>query len=509
MKKFIFAINILGLLVFSGCEDFLKEEIRGIVSPNNFYNTDEEAIQAANGLYKDIRSPRLYGDQGGAGLEIWTMYGADEVGPTRESQFGPSCSYSISEGNYLYAWDLWKEAYATVGDANSVIANATENPRLSENIQKQLVGEALFMRSLVYYHLTNLWGDVPYFRESLSFDQVAGLGRTDETLIRNEIVADLTRIEEESLLPSSYSSSKDLGRVTIWAAKILKAKIMLWQKDWEGVRDACVSIINDSPHTLLNNYDDVFNINNQYNNEIIWGVDFMKDVEGNTITRTDGFNPRLRDEPLKSSERNALSAALLAIGQEFNGFGSISPEPDLVNKFPLNDLRRPITIVSEYLGYKLNYQYMAKFWNLDKIISPRGNHGELKVVFRLADVYLMAAEAENELNGPENAYQYINKVRERAYEPDQPLSGLTQQELREKLFDERKWELAAEGHRRYDLIRWGILLQTVQNTEVRVYKEAKINIKPYHIKLPIPLEELALNPALIESDPTNNGYRGL
>ena len=80
-------------------------------------------------------------------------------------------------------------------------------------------------------------------------------------------------------------------------------------------------------------------------------------------------------------------------------------------------------------------------------------------------------------------------------------------EFRKKIYDERKWELAAEHHQRYDLIRWGILVETIQNVEYRVYPEARTNIKPYHVKLPIPLEEINLNPALLESDPTNNGYR--
>jgi len=97
-------------------------------------------------------------------------------------------------------------------------------------------------------------------------------------------------------------------------------------------------------------------------------------------------------------------------------------------------------------------------------------------------------------------------VRERAYEPNQPLEGLSQQEFREAVYDERRWELGGEGHRRMDLIRWGILQDVVQNTEYRIYNPAG-NIQPYHVLLPIPVEELRLNPALLESDISNNGYR--
>tara|TARA_S200000501_G_C20315228_1_gene521991 strand:- start:181 stop:540 length:360 start_codon:yes stop_codon:yes gene_type:complete len=119
----------------------------------------------------------------------------------------------------------------------------------------------------------------------------------------------------------------------------------------------------------------------------------------------------------------------------------------------------------------------------------------------------MAAESENELNGPANAYQYVNKVRERAFEPDKPWSGKTQVTFRTSMYDERKWELCAEQHRRVDLIRWGILLETVKNTTYRKWNNGPTNIKAKHVKYPIPLNEILRNPKLLESDPTNNGYR--
>nr|WP_245949501.1 RagB/SusD family nutrient uptake outer membrane protein [Echinicola strongylocentroti] len=119
----------------------------------------------------------------------------------------------------------------------------------------------------------------------------------------------------------------------------------------------------------------------------------------------------------------------------------------------------------------------------------------------------MAAEAENELNGPTAlAYQWINQVRERAYEPDMPLSGLTKEDFRQAIYDERRWELGGEGHRRMDLIRWGMLEEVVKNTAYRVWDPAA-NIQPHHVLLPIPTEEFVLNPALLDSDPSNNEYR--
>lgn len=281
-------------------------------------------------------------------------------------------------------------------------------------------------------------------------------------------------------------------------------KIYLIQEKWQEARDKAVEIINNSSHRLLDNYADVFDPNNEYNEEVIWAIDFVKDT--NPTDWVDHFTPRIRDEPANSSEREALSNELSSRKEGFTGYGLAIPLPDYVDEFPTDDLRRSSNIVENYLGYELNFPYMPKMWNLDQINSPRGNHGDNKIIFRLADVYLMAAEAENELNGPANAYEYINRVRERAYDPDQPLSGLTQQQFREAIYAERRWELGGEGHRRLDLIRWGILEEVVKDTEYRVYNPAA-NIQPKHVLLPIPVEELRLNPALLESDPTNNGYR--
>jgi hypothetical protein len=223
------------------------------------------------------------------------------------------------------------------------------------------------------------------------------------------------------------------------------------------------------------------------------------------------FNPRLRDEPLNTDERGALADALAANGQAFNGTGLQVASKDFAEKFPMNDLRRELNIVDNYLGFDLVFPYMAKFWNLDLETSPRFNHSDNRMVFRLADVHLMAAECENERPGgnPNTAYDYIKEIRERAFatiEEAEAIKGLSQQEFREAIYDERKWELAAEAHRRYDLIRWGILLDVVQNLEYRFW-QPNVNIRPYHVLLPIPLQELELNPNLLASDPTNNGYR--
>ncbi|MRI02409.1 RagB/SusD family nutrient uptake outer membrane protein [Kriegella sp. EG-1] len=522
MKTKNIYIYIFAAFSFLSCEKFLEEEPRAIVAPETFFASENDARQAINGTYAILKNNSIYGQ---VGLDHFYDNGADIIEPNRSANFvEPIGNYSLNESladvsvQKMSVSDTWKDLYKIVFNTNIIIDRVTGNEAILEEVRTEIIAEATFLRALCYWHITNLWGDAPYYTEVLPLEEVGQLGRTDEATILSGVLTDLQFAQ--SILPSSYPDDQR-GRATKWVAAIIQAKIYMKQQNWQAGLSKCLEIINESPHTLLPTYAEVFDPLNEYNAEIIWSLDFAKDIEGifdpafpgaafagNNSWRPSMFNPRLRDEPKNTDERSALADALVANGQAFNGTGLQVASKDFAEKFPLNDLRRPLNIVDNYLGFELNFPYMAKFWNLDLETSPRFNHSDNRMVFRLADVYLMAAECENEINGPANAYQYIHRIRERAYttQAEWELVGLNQQTFREAIYDERKWELAAEAHRRYDLIRWGILLDVVQNLEYRFW-EPNVNIKPYHVLLPIPLQELEQNPALLESDPTNNGYR--
>lgn len=510
------------IVSFFGCEKFLEEEPRAIVAPETFFASESDARQAINGTYAILKNNSIYGQ---VGLDHFYDNGADIIEPNRSANFvEPIGNYSMNEAladvsvQKMSVSDTWKDLYRVIFNTNIIIDRVTDNEGIIEEVRTEIIAEATFLRALCYWHITNLWGAAPYYTEVLTLEEVSSLARTDEETILAGILTDLQFAQ--SILPSSYPADQN-GRATRWAAAIIEAKIYMKQQLWQAGLTKCVEIITQSPHMILPTYNEVFDPLNEYNAEIIWSLDFARDIEGifdpafpgaafagNNSWRPAMFNPRLRDEPANADERSALSDALNARGEAFNGTGLQVASKDFAEKFPLNDLRRELNIVDNYLGFDLNFPYMAKFWNLDLETSPRFNHSDNRMVFRLADVYLMAAECENEANGPGGAYQYINRIRERAFATtaEAELTGLSQQEFREAIYDERKWELAGEATRRYDLIRWGILLEVVQNLEYRFW-EPNNNIRPWHVLLPIPLQELEQNPALLDSDPTNNGYR--
>ena len=520
-KKIFFSFCIL--LSFFSCKDFLAEDPKALVSPETFFASENDARQAMNGIYAILKNNSIYGQ---GGLDWFYDNGADIIEPNRAANFvEPMGNYSLNEAladvsvQKMSVSDTWKDLYRVVLNTNIVIDRVSGNEAILESVQTDIIADARFVRGLAYWHITNLWGNAPYYTDpDLTLEEIASLGRTDKATILGGVLLDL-EFAQKNLL-SSYLGA-DRGRGSKWAAAIIEAKIHMQEKNWQAGLAKCQEIINESGHSLLENYADVFDPGNEYNEEIIWELDFAKDITGqfdpafpgrafagNSNWRPSMYNPRLRDEPLNTDERDALSAALTANGEAFNGTGLQIASKDFYEKFPMNDLRRPMNILDNYLGFDLVFPYMPKNMNLSLETSPRFNHSDNRMVFRLGDVYLMAAECANEVSGPDDAYQYIHAIRQRAYatQAEWELSGLSQQQFREAIYDERKWELAGEAHRRYDLIRWGILLDVVQNLEYRFWTP-NLNIQPYHVLLPIPLQELELNPALLESDPTNNGYR--
>ena len=512
-------------IIFScfGCEEFLEEDPKSLISPQTFFASENDARQAVNGIYAILKNNSIYGQ---GCLDWFYDNGADIIEPNRSANFlEPMGNYSMNEAladvsvQKMSVSDTWKDFYKAILNANIIIDRVTDNEAILAEARTDIIADATFIRALCYWHITNLWGDAPYYTETLTLEEISALGRTDKETILSGVLADLQFAQANK--QSSYNGA-ERGRASKWAAAIIEAKIYMEQQNWQKGLDKSLEIINESPHIIAPTYAEVFDPSNEYNAEIIWSLDFARDIEGqfdpafpannfgwngNSNWRPSMYNPRLRDEPLNTSERDALRDALSAKGEAFNGTGLQVASKDFAEKFPMNDLRRPLNIMDNYLGFDLVFPYMPKNMNLSLATSPRFNHSDNRMVFRLADVYLMAAECENELNGPANAYQYIHTIRQRAYvtQAEWELVGLTQQTFREAIYDERKWELAGEAHRRYDLIRWGILLDVMQNIEYRFW-QPNVNIRPYHVLLPIPLQELQLNPALLESDPTNNGY---
>ncbi|MDN5204278.1 RagB/SusD family nutrient uptake outer membrane protein [Fulvivirgaceae bacterium BMA10] len=486
MKKYIY---IFILILFSmGCDEFLEEDTRGILSPDGFYATEAQANAGVFGLYNIVKSNPIYGRN----ILLYTTYGTDDM--TSSRRFGDANTLldaSLSTSNLGATVGIWNNLHNLVVNANSVFTGVT-NSDLSPVIKDRILAETIFLRSVGYYHLTHMFGSVPYHTEDLPIDELAVLGETSAEDIVAELVSDLKATEDN--LPTSYPSSEAI-RATRWAAKTLRMKLLLWQNNWAEAEVVGKDIINNSGLTLEPNFADLWdNDVDGFTSETIWQMIYAFDLQTSPIT--DFYVPRLRDEPADQADRQALIDALNANGDGFTGFGLLIPSDPFIASLAPDDTRTPLNFTQEYEGIALKFPYTPKFQNFDQQTSPRFNHRDNTVVFRLADVYLMLAEALNEQNKGDEALTFINVVRARAYEPDRPnLIGLDQAAIKQVISDERRWELAGEGHRRYDLIRWGTYIETVRNYDYGSLWDPS-GIQDHQVLFPLSPTQVELTPGL-------------
>lgn len=470
---------LLFVLLLSSCNEALIEKPLDRVSPNQFFNSDNEAISAVNGVYSRLTTQ--FGVEGSIDLGYWTHLGTDLALPTggREANY-IAHSYTLSASNTSNLADLWRYLYRVIGDANLVINRVGQSTKISAPIRQRVVGEALFLRAYAYYWLTIMWGDVPFWLDELNIEEVGGaIPRTSVSQIRTSMVTDLLKAAND--LPSTYADA-DKGRATKWAAKMLLCKYFLWQNDWNAVKTTASDIIDNSPHALQKNFADIFGVKNEYNPELIWEIDFVQDVFPSILSSR--YVPRQIDEPAVP-------------GFALTGFGLITSAKEFVASFDTRDQRLALYNWNGNGSIKTKFSYTTKFIDW---AAPRSNSGVNTLIFRLADAYLMLAEAENEIGGPSAlAYTRINTIRSRAGLP--PLQGLSKEEFRLAIMNERKWELAFEYDRRWDLVRWGKLVDAVKQMTTS-NPQGVTNIKPHHVLFPIPPQEIGKNSALTQ----NPGY---
>ena len=489
MKRFSY--RIIALLCFIatlGCEDYLDENPTNFISPEQFYNTAQDAQVAVFGLYAHLSNGDMYSRD----LEMIGMHGDPAVSPNRVINLPQArYDYSPSFGDFS---DIWNELYALIGDANKAIGRLNASS-LSQEDKDQFISEALFMRAYAYYTLQQFWGDVPLWTDEITdnAEEIASLSRTPVAQVRDQIVKDL--LEAEDKLPSFYEGDFDKQRATRWAAKSLLAKTYLYQENWAAAETVAMDVINNSPHELLPEYEDVFRPDNEINDEIIFTVDFDEDIKFSTRGLRYGIRP-VDEEPATREPW-------------MSGFGHYVVRQSFIDSYDPNDGRLEGIIFDENLaGEKLNFIYMAKFQRTEELDDALGVNF---ILLRFADLLLVHAEAATENNNIAAAENSLNRVRNRA--GLDAITGLSQSEMREAVRQERIWELVGENHGKVDRMRWGTLVEDIRELpalsmaageKVGLVNMAEIqaqNIEPKHLLLPIPEAEFQKNPNLGAQNP--------
>lgn len=526
MKKIFQYILFFNLICsYSSC-DILEVNPKDFTAPDNFYSTEEELTSALYGVYFYMNDTYI----GEYNNIILGDLGTD-VTYSRAGEFVPVFQYYNMEAPTIEFSDAWRVHYTAIGAANMVI-NRAQKSSVEGTYKDQVIAEAKVLRAYFYHNLVLLWGDVPLWTDEFDIDVMPTLPRSPKTEVIEQIYDDLDKAIPN--LPDNYAPEQ-LGRITSWAAKALWARVSLLQSDYQTAYAQANDVIGHSPHALLTNYADVFDWHNEFNSELIFVTPRQRDCQGSTIHTS--VSPQLNKErvvfdPLFKKGQTALRPDGKTVSSSdnlFQGFGNFVSYSSYVNSFEEADTR--VGMVSwnslkmsngktvSLKGIGKSNHYILKWMAFDE---PNKNGGRDIHHIRLAELYLILAEAANELDLPEEAVAALNEIRKRAFGNDSHNYKYTNDEsyeykladkeaIKEAIINENKWELGAEGLRRWYLNHWGYdylykalqSLETVNNKGEIVKENEKglKNIKPHHVLFKIPAQEFVKNPNLGYNNP--------
>lgn len=446
------------------CEEFVDLETPNYkITSQEVFNSDETAISAMTGIYNQLA---LASFSNGSTSSVTFLAGlsADNVQNIRSTNLSRTEfeQHQINPGNTLNL-SLWSSAYNIIYLTNALLEGIEGSDSISADVRSRLEGEAKFVRAFTYFYLVNLYGDVPLIL-STDFRQNEVASRTSEKVIYQQIISDL----QTSLnsLGEEYLNG-ERTTVTRLSAVALLARVYLYLEDWQLAEEFSSQIIDQQgKYELLENINDVFLANSK---EAIWQISPIG--RGNISTHTNEGN-------------------VFIIHPVFSFFASVKLNENLVQNFDPED-KRLFNWIGNNSSLNAFYSHKYKLWN-----SSEQPIIEYSMVLRLAEQYLIRAEAYAAQGKIPEAIADINVIRTRAgLDPIPETVELEGAELLNLIMEERRRELFAEwGHRWLDLSRIG--------KAGEIFEKDNPSWQPTDILYPIPAEERIKNNQLTQ----NPGY---
>lgn len=470
MKHSILRYTILGLTaVFagSGCgKSFLEQDIPGRAPLEEYYKTDADAVTATYAVYDLLQAEYNWG--WGSPLMLKTLpsdeSNAGGNGPADQPNYQALDNFTFESQNQVVLW-VWRVNYYGIYRANQVIHRVSGETEL----QKRLIAECKVLRAYYHFELTSLWGDVPLITNLLLPADYTTTKRTPRAEVYAQLEKDL--LEAIPLLPlKSQLDGANKFRVSKGMAQALLGKIYLYQEKWPQAHAALNSVITSNEYSLEPKFAAIFSNAGEFGIESVFEVPFSSkrnydwgNFPWNTFRQIESNIHVQLMGPRSDFYTKAPGDSLLA------GWGFNLPKPKLYNAYVAagDVVRRRSTVMSEaelkaaggnwtaptawdYEGY-----FQRKYGSFST--STNGpvndlNFGNNYRLIRYADVLLMAAEAYYRDNKENEARAELRKVRLRANLPEITASGPA---LFEAIVNERFLELAFEGQRYLDLVRWG------------------------------------------------------
>ena len=397
MRRFLIIVFILNLSI--ACTDLLELNPTDSITAENAVKNEKDLKNAIVGCYDALQSGAYYGRM----LIVLNEIGSDNAynGGTiiEYDQFNKN---NVQEDN-IYLEEIWAAPYEAINRCNTAIYYTNTLPELSEESRNEYLAELNFLRALNYFNLTRLFGDVPLKLEATFNEENLNTPLSSQQEIYTQILLDLN-------FANNKLSNTDVSFATDLAVKTLLAKVYLELKNYDLAINYCDTVLSGTK-ILLVNYEDLFL--SEENSESIFEISFS--------------------ELLTDKNRLAEYCFPTSLGGRYE----IAPEPELISSFEPGDARNGL-----FIG---NPPYCVKYENITS--------GDDNVyIFRLAEIYLIRAEARADLNiNPELICDDINTIRNRAGLDS--LNTNDYDELKIIIADERRHEFAFEGHRRFDLVR--------------------------------------------------------
>ncbi|TLX72785.1 RagB/SusD family nutrient uptake outer membrane protein [Labilibacter sediminis] len=466
MKNLIYII--IALFTFSSCENMLEEEVYDTRTVEDIYETPESANAVVLGVLKSLGAYNYYSAQMHQVLGFHSgltgrRTGANSAKPLAQMKVTPSTAWIDK---------TYDGMYETIASANFVISTTDSVP--DNDIEKNARGVALFSRAVSYFNLVRMYGGTPLVLEPILNEEEAHVPRATKDLVYKQIEKDLNEAWEflYEVQPLTAMPSK-------WAAKAFMAKLYLRiasesnaADDWTKARDYAVEVITSGPYNLVPKYNDLFNLSKEFSSESIFELAFATVPDGgcafpnikgpHQTTEGASFGAWGRVIVLRAAYDRML-AAVGGVEDERMKLGALTNwnrhNGTIAISYPIKKGTKIDDVATSYLFYP-----GINKWN-DPGSLNRNTAGNNFIVCRLAEMYLIAAEAENELNPlSQTAIDYLNIIRTRSRNSGS--TGLpadyttadftTQEELMNAIMDERLVELVGELHTWFDARRRGV-----------------------------------------------------
>lgn len=476
MKKNIFLsrkwpLIFLAVSIFSACsKDFLDVVPVDRIPKEQFYKTEADLTSAVYGLYASQRNMFTSWELALYNLEETRSDNTNQI-YGRQSEHRAVDNFSAEAGNTSIT-GFWASAYDCINLCNAVLDRAP-SITMDETRKAQMMGEALFIRSHVYFLLLQDYGGIPLrLHETVSFSD-PNLARATVDEVYTQIINDLQTAS--TTLPPNYSGV-GVGRATSYAAYTLLGKVLLQKGDKPAAVTALRKVVFvGSPYSLLTNYADLWTPGTKNSAESIFELQFLPPLNGAPFWNF--FAPPSLNVP----------------GGINGGTSPNTPTSSLINSYEAGDTRFAASIGEDPTGRP----YILKFRDAG---VKNGNDANTNFpILRYADAKLMLAEA---LGETDEAYGLINDVRTRAHLGS--ISAATPGTFIDKLMKERRVEFAFECQRWHDLLRMGqAAVISIMNAHLaQEFPSLNITIDAHDLLAPLPNTEGQTNTLVVQ----NPGY---